>query len=175
MQGLTSHRRYGVLLFIFLFMIITYIIQAAEERTPATDELYREAILRYYQGELTTSLDLLTKLVRAKPEDERMRLDLIYLLREAGQFKEALSYLRPLVAANPSSTAYYDAYLTTAFLAGEYYRVLTANGPEEKAEAFFWKGLAAYELKVLHWPRTIWNRQWNVPLLSFGLLLFGLD
>ncbi|HHT49540.1 MAG TPA: SpoIID/LytB domain-containing protein [Firmicutes bacterium] len=148
MQGLTSHRRYGVLLFIFLFMIITYIIQAAEERTPATDELYREAILRYYQGELTTSLDLLTKLVRAKPEDERMRLDLIYLLREAGQFKEALSYLRPLVAANPSSTAYYDAYLTTAFLAGEYYRVLTANGPEEKAEAFFWKGLAAYELKV---------------------------
>jgi len=131
-----------------MIAIITFIVQAAEERTLPTEEWYREAINRYYQGDLTASVELLTRIVEAEPENETARFDLTYLLREAGRLSEASSHLRYLLAVNPASTSYYEAYLATAYLAGKYYQVLAVKGTAETAETSFWKGLAAYELGV---------------------------
>ncbi len=148
MPSVVTRRRYGALLLVVMITIITFIAQATEERTPSTEALYQEAIDRYYQGEFTASLDLMARIVQADPKNEAVRFDLTYLLREAGQLPEALAHLRYLMAANPSSAAYYEAYLATAYLAGKYYQVLTAKAPEETAEVSFWKGLAAYELEA---------------------------
>ena len=89
----------------------------------------------------------MARIVQADPKNEAVRFDLTYLLREAGQLPEALAHLRYLMATNPSSAAYYEAYLATAYLAGKYYQVLTTKAPEETAEVSS-KGLAAYELEA---------------------------
>ncbi|NLY90228.1 MAG: SpoIID/LytB domain-containing protein [Firmicutes bacterium] len=178
MPGLATRWRYGALLLAVMIAIITFIVQAAEEQTLPTEELYQEAINRYYQGEFTASLDLLTRIVQAEPKNDTVRFDLTYLLREAGRFSEALTHLRYLMAADPSAMAYHEAYLVTAYLAGKYYQVLTAKVPEETAEISFWKGLAAYELEVYplakdHLERAVQRSSFN-PLAYYYLGLIYL-
>ncbi|NLW55467.1 MAG: SpoIID/LytB domain-containing protein [Firmicutes bacterium] len=148
MQRLTSTRFYGVLLLLVSLTIITFITTAQERNTPSTKERYQQAIDLYYQGEFAQSLDLISALVQDNPANEDIRFDLTYLLREAGRFSEALKHLTHLINSNPDQPAYRNAFLATAYLAGDYYRVLATKGPEDSVEASFWKGLCAYELGV---------------------------
>lgn len=148
MPRLTSIRLYVILLLLVMITVVTLFATAYEDPAPSTEEQYRHAIDLYYQGEFEQSLELMATIVRNNPANDRIRFDFTYLLREAGQLREAIYHLTHLVNTNPHQAAYRNALLATSYLAGNYYRVLSLKGPEDSAEAAFWKGLAAYDLGV---------------------------
>ena len=148
MPRLTSIRLYVILLLLVMITVVTLFATAYEDPAPSTEEQYRHAIDLYYQGEFEQSLELMATIVRNNPANDRIRFDFTYLLREAGRLREAIYHLTHLVNTNPHQAAYRNALLATSYLAGNYYRVLSLKGPEDSAEAAFWKGLAAYDLGV---------------------------
>jgi SpoIID/LytB domain protein len=145
MLRITYRRLTGVLFFITL---VSLLVSANRDQLFLPKNQRQTAINLYYQGDFSGSLDLLAMAVRDNPSDNESRFNLIYLLREAGRFSEALEHLTYLIASSPSNPTYLQALLETTYLAGDYYRVLALKSPDESVEASFWKGLAAYDLEA---------------------------
>ncbi|NLW56664.1 MAG: SpoIID/LytB domain-containing protein [Firmicutes bacterium] len=132
-------------LVLLMIALITLIVSSQEDKENSTELRFRAAVNRYYQGDFETSIRQLENLVRAYPRQEKIRFNLVYLLREAGRFSEALEHLTYLRKINPVEEQYQQAYLTTTYLAGRAAEVLKLEG--DKTEDLFWKGLAAYDLQ----------------------------
>ncbi len=149
-------RKVFILLFLFslvLFLSPLNVITGREGTTGGgKEEEFSAAVSLYYQGDLQGSLAKFRQLVRTYPACEKTRFNLVLLLRETGEFAEALEHLAVLVKEHPAKTEYSLAYTVTAYLAGKARQALehTRLLPET-AETLFWQGLI---LKDLHREKT---------------------
>lgn len=130
------------LLGLILFVALP-ISHVAAEWLPMTD--MNSAVSLYYQGEFGESLGGLKELARSSPGDERIQINYIRLLREAGRYDEALPLLGRLVSNHPENSDYRLAMLSAAYLGGYYERVIQLTTTDEPAPVLFWRGLALAE------------------------------
>lgn len=112
---------------------------------PAPDSdsfLYKKAVSLYYQGKPAESINILRQYILDYPEDNKARLDLVVLLREAGRLQEAYTHLDLLSRKYPQEQEYQSERAKTAYLLGQadLLRKLKAYG--DAAEGFhYWRNM----------------------------------
>jgi SpoIID/LytB domain protein len=161
------------LLFLLLFSVITCVLIAGENKATDTKDQFLKAISLYYQGDFNQSLELLRNLVKAEPNNENNRINLVRLLREAGELEEALEHLSYLLEHNPNPS-YQSAYLTTAYLSGQANIISLSKQQEETAEDCLWKGLTWYDLKDYEQAQNLLERSLQIKRSSLANYFLGL-
>lgn len=105
------------------------------------------AISQYYQGDIETSLQIWRKLSKDYPDDTAVKVNLIRLLREDGNYKEALRELQELVRREPADSRFRSALLQATYMAGYWPETVRLSaGGGLGADELHWRGLALAEL-----------------------------
>ncbi len=136
-------RPFHFLVLALLFFSILPAIYSAENPGPESQKSISEAVSSYYQGDFEQALERLLYYTEQIPNDNKARLNLIQLLREAGRFDDALAEIGQLLESNPGTPEYQLSFLRTAYLAGRMDLVISEVTPAEvQPEKLFWLGLA---------------------------------
>ncbi len=108
---------------------------------------FDNAVSTYYSQGLTLSVDKFRQLILNYPNNQELKLDLIQLLRETGQYHAAISHLQMLASQDPNNINYRWNLIQMNYLAGKYEEaVRISKCPDLSAGELFWRGLALAEL-----------------------------
>ncbi len=168
-----SSKFHHILLYLLLFSVLTWVLIAGENKAIATKNRFREAISLYYRGDFDQSLNLFRELVKVDPHNENNRINLVRLLREAGELEEALEHLRYLLEHNPDPI-YQSAYLKTSYLAGQSSIIPPTEQQKETAEDLLWKGLVCYDLKEYDQAQNLLENSLQLKRTSLANYFLGL-
>lgn len=134
--------------FLFILMIISlFTLSTPKQFAFGDNQLFEEAILSYYQGNLLASKERFEQIIMEEPDDQNARLNLIFLLQESGDFEETISHLTYLITKFPTDSRYRLLLMKTYSLAGQARKALLVSEKLEKtADLLLWQGLAYYDL-----------------------------
>lgn len=143
-----AHLYLSVLLCIMILAILHY--PAASEDTVPDEQiqnLFASGVVNYYQGDYQKSIEIFREILQAVPGNDSVRLNLIQILKETGQYQEALPELSFLRDKYPDQPEYRLAMMEATYLGGRPDQTLElASEPESEPEALFWLGLASLDL-----------------------------
>lgn len=136
-----------------LFAVSLLLIGSATLKKPVISEAnidYRNfseiGVSSYYQGDYQGSIQAFQRILQLDPENEPARLNLAQLMKENGNYQEAIAYLTDLTAKHPTENAYRLALMEAAHLGGRPDLVLQyARLAEPDPEALFWLGLSCMD------------------------------
>lgn len=143
------HKRISFITILLLFILVTLQYPAISEKNVSDSQwqsLFDIGISMYYQGDYQGSLRVFREILRSDPENERVQINLAQILKEIGNYQEAIAYLSNLTAKFPDNNSYRLALMEAAHLGGEPDLVLkNARIRETDPEALYWLGLTSME------------------------------
>lgn len=140
------HITLPIILLLLLFAISYLPLKFRANAVDFTPEII-EAKNLYYKDS-AKSLEKFQEILRQCPDNVGVRLDVIRLLREFGNYQEAMQHLNILLETDPENSEYRLNMIQTAFLAGKPQLVieLTQNRENLSAAEYFWQGAALIDL-----------------------------
>lgn len=110
--------------------------------------LYEKAIGLYYAGKPEESIKALRQFILDHPEDNKARLDLVVLLREAGRLQEAYTHLDLLSRKFPQNQEYQRERAKTAYLLGQADLIRKIKAYGDTSEGFsYWRDMGSLNLE----------------------------
>jgi SpoIID/LytB domain len=135
-----------IAIFILAYILLAkFPINILQASTSGID--FDNAISTYYSKNINLSLDKFRQLVNNYPNDQQIKLDLIQLLRETGQYNDAIIQLQTLADQDPQNKKYRQNLIQMNCLAGKYDETIKLSACNDlSANELFWRGLAFFEL-----------------------------
>jgi stage II sporulation protein D len=128
-------------LFLLLFLIsIGLVGNPSQEQAAAPSPSFEQAVRFYYAGEFESSVDAFRRRVRHDNSDSLSRIQLVRLLKEAGEMQEALEHLHILNAAAENDQFSLEL-LKTGILADSGVNLDIESASNTSGEALFWYAL----------------------------------
>ncbi len=146
------HHRNHLFLSTLLLIIILVTLQypAVSENTVSSEQnqyLFKAGITAYHQGDYLRSIERFQEILQSDPENDEARLNLFQVLKETGNYEEAVSTLTYLANKYPAEPGYILALMEATYLWGRPELTLqVAHEPESDPEALFWIGLSYMDL-----------------------------
>jgi SpoIID/LytB domain protein len=136
-----------------LFTVPLLLILSTTLEKPAISEdnvdcrnFLETGVSSYYQGDYQGSIQAFQRILHIDPENDQARLNLAQLMKENGNYQEAIVYLTDLTAKHPTENAYRLSLMEAAYLGGRPDLVLQyARLAEPDPEALFWLGLSCMD------------------------------
>ncbi len=136
-----------LILAVFLLALTILSVSVSNTLQATTPDMDFDSVFStYYSKNLNLSLDKFRQLLQNHPNDQKITLDLIQLLRETGQYNAAISQLQFLANQEPYNLNYRRNLIQINYLAGKYDETIKISQyPDLTADELFWRGLALAE------------------------------
>lgn len=118
---------------------------ARSDSIPQTESV-NDAVTLYYQGDFSSSIDMLERIASARQDDRSPLRQLVLLYEEAGDYSRALDALNRLAALEPGNSAIDEERFVALCLAGRYHLAAELLPlPAETARSDFYRGLLSMQ------------------------------
>lgn len=143
------HKHVSFIAILFLFILVTLQYPAKSENNVSDNQrqsLFDIGVSLYYQGDYQGSLQVYQEILQSDPHDEQALINLAQVLKQTGNYQEAIDYLTRLAMMFPDNNSYRLALMEAAYLGGKPDLVLKyARVRENNPEALYWLGLTCMD------------------------------
>lgn len=139
-------QRHWLFAALLLIAPVTFVKPAISEDNSDNQSLFETGVSSYYKGDYRASIQAFQAILQSDLENDRARLNLAQLMKETGNYQEAIANLSHLTAKYPAENLYRLALIEAAHLGGRPDLVLQcARLAEPDPEALFWLGLSCMD------------------------------